>query len=84
VQVARLSDGSRKIVEIAESEGLSNRGSAELKRLFRFERDNLSDEGTVEGRFVSLRADAEPKPRDSGQALNAGPATEVSPVEAAS
>lgn len=43
VQVARLSDGTRKIVEIAESEGLTSQGTAGLKRIFRFERDNLSD-----------------------------------------
>jgi pilus assembly protein CpaF len=84
VQVARLSDGSRKIVEIAESEGLTSQGTAGLKRFFRFERDNLSDEGTVEGRFVSLETDAAPRPRDRGQARSAGHLSEVSTVEAAS
>jgi pilus assembly protein CpaF len=63
VQVSRLSDGTRKIVEIAESEGLTSRGGAELRRLFRFERDNPSDEGTVKGRFVSLKTNTAPDAR---------------------
>ncbi len=84
VQVARLSDGTRKIVEIAESAGLTSRGTADLKRLFRFERENPSDEGTVEGRFVSLRSDAARKPHDSGQTPNAGHPADISTVEAAS
>ena len=84
VQVARLSDGSRKIVEIAESEGLTSRGTAELKRLFRFERENLSDEGAVKGRFVAGESDTALTPRDPGQASSAGGLSEVSTCEAAS
>ena len=83
VQVARLSDGTRKIVEIAESEGLTGQGTADLKRLFRFERENLSDEGRVAGRFVSLQ-NGETNRRDVGQIPNTGPISELSTVEAPS
>ncbi len=50
VQVARLSDGRRKIVEIAESHGAEG-GEVQVRSLFRFERFGVRDDGSVEGRF---------------------------------
>ncbi len=50
VQVARLSDGRRKIVEIAESHGVKG-GEVQVRSLFRFERFGVRDDGSVEGRF---------------------------------
>ena len=50
VQVARLSDGRRKIVEIAECGGLVA-GEVEVRSLFRFEKIGVTEEGSVEGRF---------------------------------
>ncbi len=54
VQVARLGDGSRKVIEIAEAGGLSNRGEVALQQLFVFERSRLADESVVEGRFQAV------------------------------
>jgi pilus assembly protein CpaF len=50
VQVARLSDGSRKIVEIAECAGLVD-GEVQVRSLFRYERVGIYEDGTVEGSF---------------------------------
>lgn len=63
VQVARLSDGSRKIVEIAESTGLGRTPEAKLKSLFVFERTNISDEAEVTGQFVAVNSDQPSSPR---------------------
>lgn len=57
IQVARLSDGSRKIVEIAESIGLGRTPEAKLNSLFVFERTNVSDEAEVTGQFVAVNSD---------------------------
>ncbi|MBN1822793.1 MAG: Flp pilus assembly complex ATPase component TadA [Endomicrobiales bacterium] len=51
VQLSRLSDGSRKVVEIAEVAGLKN-GEVELVPIFRFEQTGIKD-GKVSGRFVA-------------------------------
>ena len=53
VQVSRLSDGSRKVVEISESHGIASDGAVELKPLFVFERTGVSEDGRVLGRFRS-------------------------------
>lgn len=49
VQVSRLSDGSRKLVSIAEAVGLSD--ELVLKDIFRFRRTGVSLDGTVTGSF---------------------------------
>ena len=41
VQTARLSDGSRKTIEIAEVCGLDERGNAKLRTLFEFKREGV-------------------------------------------
>ncbi len=59
VQVARLSDGSRKVVEISESHGIAPDGSVELKPVYLFERTNVTDDGRILGAFRSA-ADGKP------------------------
>jgi pilus assembly protein CpaF len=50
VQVSRLSDGSRKITQIAETIG-QREGEVELRQLFEFEKLGVRPDGRVEGRF---------------------------------
>lgn len=50
VQCARLSDGSRKVVAIAEVVGVA-RDQVEMQDLFEFERTGISPRGKVVGRF---------------------------------
>ena len=53
VQTARLSDGSRKTIEIAEVCGLDDRGNAKLRTLFEFKREGVDPETRkVLGRHV--------------------------------
>ena len=53
VQTARLSDGSRKTIEIAEVCGLDEKGNAKLKTLFEFKREGVDPETRkVLGRHV--------------------------------
>ena len=53
VQVARLGDGSRKVVEISASNGIGADGAVLLDPIFLFERTGVSDGGRVQGRFRS-------------------------------
>ncbi len=50
VQVSRLSDGSRKILNIAEVTGVE-KGRVETQDIFFFERTGVRDDGKVQGRF---------------------------------
>lgn len=50
VQVSRLSDGSRKILNIAEVTGVEQ-GRVETQDVFVFERTGVRDDGKVQGRF---------------------------------
>lgn len=43
VQTARLSDGSRKTIEIAEVCGLDEKGNAKLRTLFEFKREGVDE-----------------------------------------
>ena len=53
VQTARLSDGSRKTIEIAEVCGLDEHGNAKLRTLFEFKREGVDPETRkVLGRHV--------------------------------
>ncbi len=55
VQTARLSDGSRKTIEIAEVAGLDENGNAKLRTIFEFKREGV-DPNTrkVLGRHVAV------------------------------
>jgi len=50
VQVARLQDGTRKILSISEVLGVRD-GGVELQEIFTFERVGVTDAGKVQGRF---------------------------------
>jgi pilus assembly protein CpaF len=50
VHLARLSDGSRKVTQIAESIGVQGRDVL-LRDLFVFEKTGLAEDGAVRGRF---------------------------------
>ena len=50
VQVARLQDGSRKIIAISEVVGVAN-DRVETEDIFIFDRTGLTDTGKVQGRF---------------------------------
>jgi pilus assembly protein CpaF len=54
VQVSRMQDGSRKIINISEVLGVENDRIA-LQDIFVFERTGLTDAGKVQGRFRSTR-----------------------------
>ena len=51
VQVTRLQDGSRRIVNISEVRGTVD-GRVDVHDVFHFERTGLTDLGKVQGRFV--------------------------------
>jgi pilus assembly protein CpaF len=52
VQVARLSDGSRKITNVTEVTGIEEAdGSVKLSPIFEFVRSGVAVGGRVEGRF---------------------------------
>lgn len=50
VQATRLSDGSRKVVSVAEITGMEGR-VVQLQEIFVFERTSTSEDGKVEGHF---------------------------------
>lgn len=54
VQVARLSDGSRKVIEVAECTGMNAQGEVRLQQLFVFQRSGHDDDGAVEGHFQAV------------------------------
>lgn len=51
VQQARLTDGSRRVVSIAEVAGLDNAGNLRLRPIFEFARTGTQSDGKVEGSF---------------------------------
>lgn len=51
IQIERLSDGKRKVTSISEIVGLKNE-KVELKEIFSFKEDGVSDQGNVMGEFV--------------------------------
>lgn len=50
VQATRLSDGSRKVVSIAEITGMEGK-IVQMQEIFRFERSHTDDDGKVHGAF---------------------------------
>ena len=51
IQIERLSDGKRKVTSISEIVGLKDE-KVELKEIFSFKEDGVSDQGNVMGEFV--------------------------------
>ncbi|MEZ5394475.1 MAG: CpaF family protein [Bryobacterales bacterium] len=58
VQVARLSDGTRKVVEIAVSRGIDENGDVALEPVFIFARTGISADGRVQGEFRRANGEA--------------------------
>ncbi|KCZ93959.1 CpaF family protein [Hyphomonas johnsonii] len=52
VQASRLSDGSRKVMSIAEITGMEG-AVIQIQEIFKFERTGTSDEGKVIGKFIA-------------------------------
>lgn len=52
VQQTRLADGSRKVIAISEILGLEGE-QVVMQEIFKFERQGISDEGKIRGRFVA-------------------------------
>ncbi len=52
VQATRLSDGSRKVVSIAEITGMEG-PVVQMQEIFKFERSHTDDDGKVHGQFVA-------------------------------
>lgn len=50
IQVSRLSDGSRRLTNISEIVGMEGDVIA-MQDLFEFQREGLTDDGKVKGRF---------------------------------
>ena len=81
VQVARLQDGTRKILSISEVLGAAQ-DRVELQEIFTFERVGVTDSGKVQGRFkaTGVMPKILDRLRVSGVALPAGIFEEVVPV----
>ncbi len=54
VHIARLSDGSRKVIQVTEVVGMLDDMHINLKDIFSFHQTGVDDEGGVIGEFVSL------------------------------
>jgi pilus assembly protein CpaF len=54
VQVARLSDGSRKIITVSEVVGIDSDNMIELQDVFSFDRSGIDENGKVRGVFRSM------------------------------
>jgi len=54
IHISRLSDGSRKIVQITEVAGMLDDIHINLKDVFRFNQVGVDDEGGVLGEFTPL------------------------------
>ncbi len=52
VQAARLSDGSRRVMSVAEIVGMEG-DVIQMQEIFKFERSHTDDEGKVHGKFVA-------------------------------
>jgi pilus assembly protein CpaF len=53
VQQARFSDGSRRVVSIAEVTGLDDTGAVRIDEIFRFERTGTGGDGAAIGEFLA-------------------------------
>jgi len=51
IQIARLSDGTRKVITISEITGIDADGSMAMQDIFVFERTGIDESGKVRGAF---------------------------------
>jgi pilus assembly protein CpaF len=65
VQTSRLSDGTRKVIEVAEITGIDDRGEVMIDTIFQFKRTGQDAEGKFVGEFTRVKdpADCEEKIR---------------------
>ena len=63
VQTMRLSDGSRRVVEVAELCGIDDRGEVRVETIFKFQRTGQDETGKFTGEYVRVKdpADCEAK-----------------------
>ena len=52
VQAARLSDGSRRVMSVAEITGMEG-NVVQMQEIFKFERSHTDENGKVHGKFVA-------------------------------
>jgi hypothetical protein len=74
--VARLSDGSRKVVEISEARGIGADGAVALQPIYLFERTGVAEDGRVQGSFRAAAETAFPRRRAPMSEAIAGNADE--------
>ncbi|MEA2684448.1 MAG: pilus assembly protein CpaF [Chloroflexota bacterium] len=65
VQTMRLSDGSRRVIEVAELCGIDDKGEVKVETIFKFERTGQGPDGRFTGEYVRVKdpADCEEKIR---------------------
>jgi pilus assembly protein CpaF len=51
VQIARLSDGTRKVITVSEVTGMDDEGSVAMQDIFSFDRSGIDESGKVRGTF---------------------------------
>ena len=51
IQIARLSDGTRKVITISEVTGMTDEGGIAMQDIFHFERVGIDESGKVRGAF---------------------------------
>jgi pilus assembly protein CpaF len=56
VQTMRLSDGSRRIIEVAEVLGMDERGEVVVSPIFKFQRTGMDENGKFIGDFARVKA----------------------------
>ena len=54
VHVSRMSDGTRKVVQVTEVVGMLDETHINLKDVFKFQQAGLDEQGNVLGEFISL------------------------------
>ena len=59
VQTSRLSDGSRKVIEVAEITGIDDKGEVTLDTIFKFERTGQDADGKYIGEFRRIKDPAD-------------------------
>jgi len=55
VQTMRLSDGSRRVIEVAELCGIDDKGEVRVETIFRFERTGQDENGKFTGAYVRVK-----------------------------
>ena len=59
VQTSRLSDGSRKVIEVAEITGIDDKGEVKIDTIFKFERTGQDENGKFIGEYKRYKDPAD-------------------------